>query len=82
MSIYQHIIIGAGPAGLAVAGRMRKAGVPFTILEGSHKIANTWHNHYDRLHLHTVNQWSHLPHRPFPEHYPLYVPRKEIGGLF
>lgn len=77
-----HLIIGAGPAGLAMAGRMRQAGIPFEIVEQSQNVGNAWHNHYDRLHLHTVKQWSHLPHLPFPEHYPLYVPRQALTEYF
>jgi len=75
---YQNLIIGAGPAGLAVAGRLKKRGIDFHMVEASHQIANSWHNHYDRLHLHTVKQWSHLPHKEFPKDYPLYVSRKEL----
>jgi len=74
----KNIIIGAGPAGLAVAGRMRKANLDFEVLEQTDKIAWSWHNHYDRLLLHTVKQLSHLPHLPFPEDYPLYVPRQKL----
>ena len=76
------LIIGAGPAGLAVAGRMRKLGLPFELLEASDKIASTWHAHYDRLCLHTVKQLSHLPHLPFPDDYPLYVPRLDLIRYF
>ncbi|MEL6653398.1 MAG: lycopene cyclase family protein, partial [Bacteroidota bacterium] len=72
------LIIGAGPAGLAVAGRLRKTGLDFQMLEASDKIAWSWHNHYDRLCLHTVKQLSHLPHLPFEESYPLYVPRLDL----
>lgn len=79
---HTHLIIGAGPAGLAMAGRLRKAGIPFEILEQSQNVGNAWHNHYDRLHLHTVKQWSHLPHLAFPENYPLYVPRKLLTEYF
>lgn len=82
MNRIQHLIIGAGPAGLAMAGRMRKAGLDFEIIEQSKKVGNAWHNHYDRLHLHTVKQWSHLPHLPFPEDYPLYVPRQQLTQYF
>ncbi len=80
MSIIQtpNLIIGAGPAGLAVAGRLQKMGVPFEIIEQTNKIAWSWHNHYDRLHLHTVKQLSALPHLPFPESYPVYVPRLKL----
>lgn len=82
MNKVKNLIIGAGPAGLATAGRMRKAGVDFEILEKSQNVANAWHLHYDRLHLHTVKQWSHLPHLPFPEDYPLYVPRQKLTKYF
>ncbi len=79
MSLYTRtLIIGAGPAGLAVAGRLRKMGEDFEVVEQSNKIAFSWQNHYDRLCLHTVKQLSHLPHLPFPEDYPLYVPRLDL----
>ncbi|MCR9287973.1 MAG: NAD(P)/FAD-dependent oxidoreductase [Bacteroidetes bacterium] len=76
--ILSNLIIGAGPAGLATAGRLRKMNIPFEILEQSDKIANAWHHHYDRLHLHTVNEFSHLPHMNFPEGFPIYVPKREL----
>lgn len=69
------IIIGAGPAGLACAGALSKKGIPFQILEKSNHIAASWVNHYDRLSLHTIKELSHLPHLPFPEEYPEYVPK-------
>lgn len=75
-------IIGAGPAGLAMAGRLSHRGIPYTILEASSHISNSWRNHYDRLHLHTVKQWSHLPLKPFPEDYPIYVPKDKLIEYF
>ena len=72
------LIIGAGPAGLAVAGRMSKMGLDFEMIEQTDKVAWSWTNHYDRLLLHTVKQFSHLPHMEFPEDYPLYVPRLKL----
>lgn len=79
MQTVENLIIGAGPAGLAVAGRMRKAGIDFTILEQTDKVGYAWHNHYDRLHLHTVKQFSNLPHLEFPKEYPLYVPKQKVA---
>lgn len=38
-------------------------------------VGSAWHRHYDRLHLHTVKEMSHLPHLSFPDQYPKYVPR-------
>lgn len=78
----KNLIIGAGPAGLAIAGRLSNAKLDFDVVEASDKIAVRWHYHYDRLHLHTVKQFSHLPHLEFPEDYPLYVPRKALVDYF
>jgi cation diffusion facilitator CzcD-associated flavoprotein CzcO len=69
------VVIGAGPAGLAVGACLRKAGVSFIILERGEKVAWSWHRHYERLHLHTIKQLSSLPYAPFPAAYPRYVPR-------
>ena len=40
-----HVVIcGIGVCGLAVAIRLKKAGVPFTVLESSEGIGGTWHH--------------------------------------
>jgi len=74
----KNLIIGAGPAGLAIAGRMRQLDMPFRLLEKSNNIADSWHHHYDRLHLHTIKSLSHLPGLKFPKEYPRYVPRAKL----
>lgn len=61
---------------------MSRLGIEYTIIEKSDRVGNAWHNHYDRLHLHTVKQWSHLPHMPFPEEYPTYVSRDQLIDYF
>jgi len=73
------VIIGAGPAGIAVAGCLSHAGhKDFVILDQAENIGHSWRNHYDRLHLHTVKRLSHLPHIEFPEDYPIYVSRQQV----
>ena len=71
-------IIGAGPAGLAMAGQLAHRKLPFAVLEASEHIGFAWRNHYDRLHLHTVKQHSALPHLPYPANYPTYVSRLQV----
>lgn len=72
------VIIGAGPSGLAVGACLRKAGVPFVILEKGDRPGATWHQHYDRLHLHTNKGLSQLPLHPFPRDYPRYPSRQQM----
>jgi cation diffusion facilitator CzcD-associated flavoprotein CzcO len=72
------VIVGAGPAGLAVGACLRRAGVDFVMLERESQLAPSWRRHYLRLHLHTVKRLSSLPFVPFPENYPRYVPRAQM----
>ncbi|MBZ9859805.1 MULTISPECIES: flavin-containing monooxygenase [unclassified Mesorhizobium] len=72
------VIIGAGPAGLAVAACLKQAGQDFIILERANEVAPAWRRHYRRLHLHTVKSFSSLPFVPFPKSHPRYVPREKV----
>lgn len=78
MTTTDVLIAGAGPAGLAVAGRLAKAGIPFLLLEKGDRVAQTWRGHYDRLCLHTIKEHSNLPFLELPEQYPNYVPRLDM----
>jgi cation diffusion facilitator CzcD-associated flavoprotein CzcO len=55
------IVIGAGPAGLAVAASLQMQALRAVILEKTDKLGSTWRRHYDRLHLHTDRSHSGLP---------------------
>ncbi len=72
------IVIGAGPAGLAVGACLSRAGVPAVLLERADQVADSWRRHYDRLHLHTDARHSALPFVPMPEAYPRYVSRDQL----
>lgn len=72
------VVIGASAAGLAVSCCLKKADIPFVLLEQQDCIAAPWRNHYDRLRLHTSKGLSALPHLPFPAHYPRYPTRSQV----
>ena len=76
------IIIGAGPAGLAAAGQLSEKNIPFIVLEKGEGVAQCWRDHYDRLHLHTVKELSHLPGEDFPEDYDRYVHKKDLVAYY
>jgi indole-3-pyruvate monooxygenase len=72
------LVIGAGPAGLAVAGCLVQRGLRPVVIEKAAAVAASWRGHYDRLHLHTVKALSALPGLPFPAACPRYVPRQGL----
>lgn len=72
------VVIGAGPAGLAVAAVAAGAGHDPVILERADRIAPAWHRHYDRLHLHTPRSRSGLPGLAMPSGWPRYPSRGQV----
>jgi indole-3-pyruvate monooxygenase len=74
----ETLVIGAGPAGLAVAACLRKRGAPFVIIEQSMAIGSSWRGHYDRVHLHTDRSHSALPFHGFPAGTPRYPSREQV----
>lgn len=73
------VVVGAGPAGLAVSSCLGRAGVSYLLLERENSIAPAWRRHYNRLHLHTSRAFSSLPHYPMPRSYPRYPSRNQVA---
>ena len=72
------VIVGAGPAGLATAACLEHRGVNVLVLEAGASVGSSWRHHYDRLHLHTAKEHSHLPGLPFDEKLGRYPSRDDV----
>ena len=72
------VIVGAGPAGLSVAGLLRRAERSFVIIDSSDTVGASWRRHYDRLHLHTPKRHSSLPGLPMGSELPQYPSRQQV----
>ena len=72
------VVIGASAAGLATADCLKRARIPFVLLEQAHEVGPAWRTHYDRLHLHTSKGLSHLPGLTFPREVSRYPARAQV----
>lgn len=76
--VQDTLIIGGGPAGLAVAGALALRGRRAVVLERSGSVGASWRGHYDRLRLHTTRRLSGLPGLPIPRAYGRWVARDDV----
>jgi putative flavoprotein involved in K+ transport len=67
------VVVGAGPAGLAAAAMLRRAGVDVLVLERGDRPGASWRAQYRSLRLHTVRSLSALPGAPLPRSYGRWV---------
>jgi cation diffusion facilitator CzcD-associated flavoprotein CzcO len=74
----EAIIIGAGPSGMATAACLEREKIRYALIDKSTAVGASWRGHYERLHLHTVKELSHLPYASFPREYPRYVARAQF----
>jgi cation diffusion facilitator CzcD-associated flavoprotein CzcO len=72
------VVVGAGPAGLAAAAELRRAGIESVVLEKEDTIASSWRRRYDRLRLNTSRLNSKLPGSRYPRGTPLFPSRDDI----
>jgi cation diffusion facilitator CzcD-associated flavoprotein CzcO len=74
------VVVGGGAAGLSAAGALSHLGIRPVVLDGHDRIGATWERRYDRLHLHTVRQWSGLAHLDMPRDFPRYVSKDQFAN--
>jgi len=60
------VVIGGGPAGLAVAAMLKRRGRAPLVLERADRVGDSWRNRYDCLRLNTARWWSSLPGLALP----------------
>lgn len=66
MERHEVLIIGAGGAGLAAAGALRRRGVRPLILDREARVGSSWRRRYDGLRLNTDRWMARLPGSPPP----------------
>jgi putative flavoprotein involved in K+ transport len=75
---HEVAVIGAGPAGLAVAAASTEQGFSAVVLDKADAVGSTWRLHYERLRLHTERALSGLPGMAIPRKHGKWVPRAGV----
>jgi cation diffusion facilitator CzcD-associated flavoprotein CzcO len=73
------LVVGAGPAGLAVAACLRRQAVEPLVIDRGESVGESWRRRYDRLHLHTPRVQSALPGLPIPRSSGRWVAKDDMA---
>ena len=73
------VVVGGGPAGLAVAGALAQRRIEAVVLEQDPAIGARWRARYDRLRLHTARSFSGAPGASIPRRCSRYVGKDDYA---
>lgn len=73
------VIIGGGQGGIALAARLKRLDVPTIIVEKNARPGDSWRKRYKSLCLHDAVWYDHMPYLPFPDHWPVFTPKDQMG---
>ena len=73
------LIVGGGQGGIALAARLKRLGVPATVVEKNARAGDSWRKRYASLCLHDPVWYDHMPYLPFPDYWPVFTPKDRMG---
>jgi cation diffusion facilitator CzcD-associated flavoprotein CzcO len=76
------VIVGAGQSGLMLAARLTQLNIGTLVVEKTERIGDVWRKRYRSLKLHNDLCMNHFPYMPFPETWPVYLPKDKVADWF
>ncbi|AQW46739.1 flavin-containing monooxygenase [Streptomyces violaceusniger] len=78
----QVLIVGGGQTGLALAARLGQLDVDTLIIDTHERPGDNWRKRYHSLTLHNAVWLNDMPYMPFPQTWPVFVPKDKLAGWF
>ena len=70
-TLERHLVIGAGPVGLAMAAALKRRGIPFDLVDAASGVGGNWlHGVYRHAHIVSSKKATEYTDFPMPDHYP------------
>src|ERR1700761_7170070 len=67
----RHLVIGAGPVGLAMAAALKRRGIPFDLIDAGSGVGGNWlHGVYRSAHIVSSKKSTEYTDYPMPADYP------------
>jgi cation diffusion facilitator CzcD-associated flavoprotein CzcO len=76
------LVIGAGQSGLMMAARLRQMNISTLVIDRCERIGDVWRKRYRTLKLHNEICMNHFPYMPFPDNWPVYIPKDKLADWF
>ncbi len=73
------LVVGGGQGGLALGAQLSDLRVPYLIVDKYPSVGDQWRSRYDSLVLHDPVWYDHMPFKPFPEGWPVFTPKDQMG---
>jgi putative flavoprotein involved in K+ transport len=73
------IVVGGGQTGLVAGYFLRRAGIPFLILDAADSAGDSWRNRWDSLRLFTIAPYCSLPGVRFPARFGYFPTKDEMA---
>lgn len=73
------LVVGGGQGGLGLGARLKRNGVPTIIVDKHERPGDQWRSRYKSLHLHDPVWYDHMPYLPFPDHWPVFPSKDQVG---
>lgn len=73
------LVVGGGQSGLALGAQLAHLNVPYLVIDKYPTVGDQWRSRYDSLVLHDPVWFDHLPFIPFPDGWPVFTPKDQMG---